>query len=240
MCANHRYPNPHNGFTLIELLIVVSIIAIIGITAISSFSGLLSSQSTKTVGESIDGTLQSLDNAITNNTSTSYEVVFKTGSIGFVAKKDFHRQKNTVSLDFDFESGSGTLANTSGFTGTWVYTMFYRGRITGNSFISDSISATQFSLPANRRSNEHEIDNVLDDERIGSFLIRYYSDGDMTDTPPQIRLVSITGSTGPYDMVTLRNILGKRELIGPGGEKLDEVTLIFRDNEKEIPVVIKK
>lgn len=99
---------------------------------------------------------------------------------------------------------------------------------------------TQFSLPANRRSNEHEIDNVLDDERIGSFLIRYYSDGDMTDTPPEIQLVSITGATESYDIFTIRNILGKKELIGPDGQKLDEVTLIFRDNEKEIPVVIRK
>lgn len=101
-------------------------------------------------------------------------------------------------------------------------------------------SVTQFSLPVNRRSNEHEIDNVLDDERIGSFIIRYYSDGDMTDTPPEIQLVSITGATESYDTITIRNILGTRELISSGGEKLDEVTLIFRDNEKEIPVVIRK
>lgn len=240
MRTNYQWLSPHGGFTLIELLIVVSIIAIIGVTAISSFSGLLSGESTKTMAGNMNNTLQSLDDSISNNMSTSYEAVFKSGSIGFVAKKDFYRQKNTISLDFDFENGSGTLANISGFTGTWTYSMLYRERITGNAFMAEN-ATTHFSLPASQRANEHEIDNILDDEKIGSFLIRYYSDGDMTDTPSQIQLISITGATASYDTVTLRNILGTRELIGsPGGEKLDEVTLIFRDNEKEIPVVIRK
>ena len=93
-----------NAFTLIELLIVVAIIAIIGITSISGLSRMLVVQDAETTTKIITNTLDSFDRAVTNHEITSYEVVFESGTQGFIANLDWYKKTTPVRYSFDFVS----------------------------------------------------------------------------------------------------------------------------------------
>lgn len=76
-------------------------------------------QDTETIIAVIDNTLDSFDRAVAKNDIISYEVTFKSGSLGFVTNIDTHKKSYPVQYSFDFQTNTGIIINTNTSTGIW-------------------------------------------------------------------------------------------------------------------------
>lgn len=98
-----------SGFTLIELLIVVTIISIIGVASISGFSHMAESQDAQTTMRTIGKALDMFDQDVSRYRITSYDAVFKSGSVGFAADLDSYKKTLPLQYSYDFATGSGEV-----------------------------------------------------------------------------------------------------------------------------------
>lgn len=188
--------------------------------------------------------LESLDESVASHEITSYEANFTSGSIGFVVNKNLYGQSDPISLiSLDFASGEGTLKNTSTSTGIWTHEVWNDNRFTSRQSATASGSTMSFSVSGSRTYDMYNIYNVQDGVLLNSFLIGYYDSANQgSPAEKQVRLTAISGTTNSYDSFTVKNTLGKKELSASGTtlDAIDQATLLFEKNGKEIPLLIQR
>lgn len=84
----------------------------------------------------------------------------------------------------------------------------------------------------------------MDNTQTNSYAMQYYRLSDTENIAEnEVRLVSIAGSDGTlYDALMVRNILGKKILIGSGTmlQDLEKATLTFEKNGKEMTLLLSR
>ncbi len=85
---------------------VVTIMSIIGIASIAGFSQMLMSQDAETTTKNITNTLNALDQDISRYRSTSYDMIFESGSIGFLANIDWYKQDSPLRYGYNFSTAT--------------------------------------------------------------------------------------------------------------------------------------
>lgn len=230
------------AFTLIELLIVITIISIIGISSLSGFSHMLSTQDMETTTKVISNTLDSFDHAIARHQITSYETIFKSGSLGFKTDLDFYKQITPVEYTFDFISWTGIAISTDTSTGMWELNFSTYDAPQKTYTVSASGGSQVFSFPQDIQKRWYKILSWIGDRDLNSCEIQYYNLTNVKKAPEsEVYLVKIVGwNNREYTSLTVRNILGRKTLQGywVTSDSLEKVILTFEKNGQEAEMII--
>ena len=229
-------------FTLVELLMVVTIMSIIGIASIAGFSQMLMSQDAETTTKNITNTLNALDQDISRYRSTSYDMIFESGSIGFITNIDWYKQDSSLQYSYNFSTATWDIRTTGLGTGSIDVHLASQDSIGENLQLSQSGGYKVFSFPSNMQKRWYEITGTKDDIGTNSFNIQYYQLSPIKDAwENEIQLIRIVDSGSlSYDALIIRNVLGKKSLIGSWATLriLEQAVLIFEKNWKEISLAL--
>ncbi len=225
-----------------ELLIVVAIIAIIGVASFSGFSRLNTTQDMETIAKSVSKTLDRFDQDMIYHRITSYETVFRSGSLGFVTSVDRYRKNIAVVYSFDFATGTGTITTNGSGTGVIQLHLYSADALGDTMQLSESGELQPFSFPRGIERRWYQIDTFMEDRGSLSYEMQYYNLANVTDlTSEEVHLQSILGSDGThYPGLIVRNILGQKTLLGSGSTlvPLSSATLTFEKNGQETQLTI--
>lgn len=232
------------AFTLIELLIVVTIISIIGISSLWWFSRMRDSQDSETTTKIISDTIVSLDRSIQNHEITSYEVLFASGSLGFIVNTDWYKNTSHIAYTFDFRIGTGIFMNKSTSTGMWNIEYRARDARPQSNILVASGGIQAFSFPKNLEKRWYQITNSADDMDLNDLTIQYYNLTNRNSlAEEEVTLTKIVGWAGvSYDSLLIRNVLGKKVLQGSWTslDDLEKATITFEKNGKEMEMILSK
>lgn len=153
---------------------------------------MLTGQDAETTIKIISHTLDLFDRAVTRHQITSYETVFESGSLGFVANLDGYKKATPMKYSFDFITGSGVVRSTDTGTGMGELHLTSYDSIGKTLTIAANGGIQSFIFPRNIQKRRYDISGAIGERVLNSFIIQYYN---LTNSAPEneIHLVKIFG-----------------------------------------------
>jgi len=114
-------------------------------------------QDTETIIATIDDTIDGFDRLITKHEVTSYEVIFESGSLGFMTNTDWYKKIHPLQYSFNFHTATGSITSTNTSTGIWEMNFSTHDAVSQVLTVPANSGVQYFNFPQNIQSRWYKI-----------------------------------------------------------------------------------
>jgi hypothetical protein len=118
-------------------------------------------QDTETIIATINDTIDGFNGIVAKHEATSYEIIFESGSLGFMTNIDWYKKTYPLQYSFDFHTTTGTILNNTN-TGTWELNFSTHDTVSQVLTVPANSGIRYFSFPQNIQSRWYKITSQVE------------------------------------------------------------------------------